>query len=287
MTMKLKLRRAVKCVRGAEPFLEFAQQNPADGAPWGVLADHVEEHGKPATAELLRRISTSPATFIHSDSNHERRTSDTPDLNFHHVVSSYGNSAVAAFHVGDSSAMRLFALVYSPSGGDRKIPAANIHVCTGGPGRRKSQVAIHTTGDMDFVRRLLSEAEEDELTKSHKYDSPQTVSDYIGSLMGGVDQPPLPNRPSHFRRPAKLMATPQDHEAMQRAILQSPNDDAPKLVYADMLEEGGHEYAHVIRHSVAGENVGYEPTHSHNGWWEGTHKHIPGLGLDIQAQRGI
>lgn len=49
--------------------------------------------------------------------------------------------------------------------------------------------------------------------------------------------------------PLQLAAVPGvDHEAFRRAVHAAPHDDAPKLVYADYLDEQGHNHlANTIR----------------------------------------
>jgi uncharacterized protein (TIGR02996 family) len=62
------------------------------------------------------------------------------------------------------------------------------------------------------------------------------------TLLEGVGDPPPPP-PS-----AKVIGRPQDHAAFLAAIREAPEDDAPRLVYADWLDESGApERAELIR----------------------------------------
>src|SRR5689334_8802106 len=50
-------------------------------------------------------------------------------------------------------------------------------------------------------------------------------------LLKGINDPPPP--------PPKPAGRPEDHEAFLAAIIESPGDDGPRLVYADWLEDNG------------------------------------------------
>lgn len=54
------------------------------------------------------------------------------------------------------------------------------------------------------------------------------------------------------KNPVHLAAfTGEDHAQFLRGVHAAPHDDAPKLIYADRLDELGHsQHAHVIRHIV-------------------------------------
>jgi uncharacterized protein (TIGR02996 family) len=61
-----------------------------------------------------------------------------------------------------------------------------------------------------------------------------------------------------------------DGESLYRAILAAPADDAPRLVYADWLEERGNlERAELIRHMVhfPRDRAGYRPPNPASLYW--------------------
>jgi uncharacterized protein (TIGR02996 family) len=61
-----------------------------------------------------------------------------------------------------------------------------------------------------------------------------------------------------------------DGESLYRSILAAPGDDAPRLVYADWLEEGGNlERAELTRHMVhfPRDRTGYRPPNPASIYW--------------------
>src|SRR5262249_37597306 len=68
---------------------------------------------------------------------------------------------------------------------------------------------------------------------------------------GGLHPGGFPNNPARRRAvarkqptppPRAVAALPLEEERLLRAVLEAPDDDAPRLVYADWLEDNGDEH---------------------------------------------
>jgi uncharacterized protein (TIGR02996 family) len=157
LSLRGRLRRAVRFVRGAGPFLAQAGENLADAAPWLVLADHAEESGKTALAELLRRIGTEGRATDWGMGPYVIRYSGDEGVTSRYLGSSpFGDRMFYHGHFGSPGELETYVRV-SPHTRDHPHtgPSAAVHLYSG-----NRQVAIHGTPDLGLVRRLLAETEE-------------------------------------------------------------------------------------------------------------------------------
>lgn len=191
-------------------------ENPEDEAPWGILADALDEAGKPAFAAHMRQLGRGR-------------------------WESWGNSRGARFYdtAPTDRTMGSFRPHRSPNGTIAGIP-----------------VDINSYGGLSFVY-LHPEAMSEPGVGTVKPEEADAIAAEIDP------QEPDPAEPRKSR-PRRFAAHETNDEAFRTAIDEKPHDDAPKLVYADYLDENGREdEANIWREMVA--TQGDEDLHP-KGW---------------------
>jgi uncharacterized protein (TIGR02996 family) len=300
--------------------IEAAHADPQDHAPKLILADALEEVGHSGAADVIRRATghvkteramqnpfptvLAPPVWLHKDGVAAFLSPHT---------STWAGPAVRSF-MGATRSRLLRQPEYRGlyvTLGDSIAPARY------GPPTNFRTIAGHATHDAELIRRLLGEFGPPRYGDISSY---RGLLRWLRPVIGGAGElapgpygrvpepPPADNTPptirdlvrrglrrlsakAQGRRPVRF-ATPDDHRGMQAAIAARPDDDAPKLVYADMLDEDGHaDLADVFRRATAANPRRWVNPPGVSGPQVtsvyGFHRAVPGAGVRISVHDSV
>lgn len=212
-----------------EAFHRAIEHNPHDAAPRLIYADWLEEHGLGAHAHVIRQSADKSSKGFDGD-----------------LFPAKGNSLISR------------VLSYRDAIGDSIRPHHAIQVFFASPNLpgRSFKVAEHWTHDEDLNQQFRSEMSAAphslktarELHAQRQAD--REATDRLNQEWGEQQ------KMSRVGKPVRM-----SHAQFASAINANPDDDAPKLVYADWLDEHGMPWhAKAIRSGVKAEH----PAEKHN-----------------------
>lgn len=274
----VKMSRPVRLGRSDNPLLwESVKHDPHDSAPWLILADSLDESGKPHTANFFRNIGTvgSPQGGTRPDPvphmTYEEEATKGVDGNGRDESRSAfdvtGHVAGVPLQIRNHKG---WSVVYFHPHNMYSHPHREAFWCPG------TAWVTHETAD-----KLISEMEETSPARWHGRAEPEQFARESAPLKPNGCTCQFPDKvikngsghgkdgygkmcPHHrswleeniFGRPKRKKVKnsradeldPMEQEAFHRAIEHNPHDAAPRLIYADWLEEHGlPAHAHVIR----------------------------------------
>ncbi len=203
--------------------------NPEDSAPRLIYADMLREEGHDHAADSMRLVGTGRHDYVGLGRAYQTqamcRHIASPNLIFH--VALYKHPTTGSLHAGVTP--YLTGVGGHPHDLDRY-----------------RELDRYTTNDMGHIKGLLAET-----TDHHEVEgNTRLLTDMIDGKLGHGQQ-------RMSRKSVKFAATPNDHEAMHKAILNYRGAPAPKLIYADVLDDDGHQHAaDALRESAAATNPG-------------------------------
>jgi len=226
------------------PLHAALSRNSRDRAHWGILADALDDHGKPALAHVFRQIFQTPEPtgyapyLMHGVTHDQMWHSPQRTVPDHGILLGHSHGVPWEMIGTRGSPESGYHVRILATGRSHVIGAANI------PLEHAKQLA----GEMDFIperwrtsgaqmKRHLGIPEHEPPFPDHRIQTPQTLS-RGGKLMQFV------------RRALKLSGVTADTVNSFVRGMSVPHDNAPHLVFADYLEENGDPRHLIVRKAL-------------------------------------